>query len=105
MVDLVRGAVIGLQSGGIFLLGESFVGDGGMSRTGGGDGTSGGNMACDGGVSLLMVTSLIVSLGFVSACVGSSPMFCASYLLKEVAICPMVFSRSPMVFSNFFKEA
>ena len=50
MVDLVRGAVIGLQSGGIFLLGESFVGDGGMSRTGGGDGTSGGNMACDGGV-------------------------------------------------------
>ena len=65
-VSLDRGAMIVLQSGGIHLLGESFVGDGSVSRTGD-DGTSGDGMVGDGGVSLLRVTSLAVSLGFASS--------------------------------------
>ena len=67
MVGLGRGAVMGLQSGGSSLFGESFVEDGGVSRTGGGDGTSGGNIVGDRDVSLLMVTVLVFSLGFVSS--------------------------------------
>ena len=90
-MGLGKGAMVG---GSVSFVGESFVGDGGVFGTRGGDDTLGGGMFGGSYVTpLLKVTTLVFSLQFSLVWEGSLPVFCASSLLNEVSICPLMFSR------------